>query len=155
MARRTPSRKSKHLGNRTFGGGNTKNRRGKGNRGGVGRAGWHKHKWLRTIKNGEHLIRKLGFRSTTKKPKTVSLEKLVYMANMNEFEKTSEGFNAVLKGCKIVFAPVELKFKFNISANSFSKKAKEAIIASGGKVTELVTKKEKKPKEPKQVVAKK
>ena len=50
MARRNTSRRFKHRGNRTHGGGNTKNRRGKGNRGGVGRAGYHKHRWLHTIK---------------------------------------------------------------------------------------------------------
>ena len=54
MARRIRSRgKKKFLGNRSHGAGNCKNRRGKGSRGGVGRAGFHKHKWLQTIKRGE------------------------------------------------------------------------------------------------------
>ncbi len=150
MARRTKSRKRNHLGNRTYGGGNTKNRRGKGNRGGVGRAGWHKHKWLRTIKNGEHLIRKLGFRSTTNKPKTISLEQLMFKVHNNEFEKSQDGFQVVLKGYKVVYSKIKFEEKLNISAQAFTKKAKEAIIAAGGKVIELAVKKEKKPKEVKE-----
>ena len=51
MARRFESRKKKkYAGNRTFGAGNKKNRRGKGSRGGVGRGGYHKHRWFHTIK---------------------------------------------------------------------------------------------------------
>ena len=45
MVVRKRRKKNKVRGNRTHGGGGTKNRRGSGNRGGVGRAGSHKHKF--------------------------------------------------------------------------------------------------------------
>ncbi|MBI4210145.1 MAG: uL15 family ribosomal protein [Candidatus Diapherotrites archaeon] len=45
MVVRRRRKKNKQRGNRTHGGGGTKNRRGSGSRGGVGRAGSHKHKF--------------------------------------------------------------------------------------------------------------
>lgn len=45
MVVRKRRKKNKLRGHRYHGGGNTKNRRGSGNRGGVGKAGSHKHKF--------------------------------------------------------------------------------------------------------------
>ena len=45
VVRRKKTTRSKQLGERTHGHGDTKNRRGAGNRGGRGRAGSHKHKF--------------------------------------------------------------------------------------------------------------
>lgn len=45
VVRKRKTTRLKQLGERTHGHGDTKNRRGSGNRGGVGRAGSHKHKF--------------------------------------------------------------------------------------------------------------
>ena len=126
MARRIKSRKSKHLGNRTFGGGNTKNRRGRGNRGGTGRAGFHKHKWLQTIVRGEHKNRKYGFHSHALKTVTITLEQLSQM----------EGAKLVLKTARIVATGAITAAK-EVHAYAFSAKAKEKIEAAGGKAITL------------------
>ncbi len=60
-----PKKKVKKFrGSRTFGWGSHKNRRGRGNRGGAGNAGVHKHKYIRFVKlakKGEYLFGKHGF----------------------------------------------------------------------------------------------
>ena len=46
-----PKKKVKKFrGSRTFGWGSHKNRRGRGNRGGAGNAGVHKHKYIKFVK---------------------------------------------------------------------------------------------------------
>ncbi|MBI5036355.1 uL15 family ribosomal protein [Candidatus Micrarchaeota archaeon] len=134
MARRIKSRKSKHLGNRTFGGGNTKIRRGKGNRGGVGRAGYHKHRWLHTIKyegtnkkaKGLH-----GFSNPTRKDfATVSLGQL--SKRVGSFKQNTEGFYEIVLPRVKVLSGGEFQFKAIVKAERFSAKAKEKIEKSGG-----------------------
>lgn len=135
MARRIASRKRKHYGNRTFGGGNTKNRRGKGNRGGVGRAGFHKHKWLQTINAGEHKKRKYGFHTHSLVTTTVTLDML---------SKTKEA-KVVLAHARVV-ATGELTKPLEVHAYGFSAAAKQAIEKAGGKAITLARPKaEKKP----------
>src|SRR3989344_3338123 len=98
MAKRMKSnKKRKYAGNRSFGGGNAKNRRGKGNRGGVGRAGFHKHNWLRTIKMGETSKRdrgEHGFHHDRKKLVSITLEQLSIQANNGKLAQ-KEGFYVV------------------------------------------------------------
>lgn len=59
MVTRIKSKRSKYHGTRTCGAGNTKNRRGKGDRGGVGRGG-RKHRFIFRVIN-EESIKKKGF----------------------------------------------------------------------------------------------
>ena len=107
MARRISSKKRKHLGNRTYGGGNTKNRRGKGNRGGVGRAGFHKHKWLHTIKFEGTCQKDRGikgfFNPTRENLKEISLRELNGRIAAGEFKPDSQGVYSInLEGFKIL-----------------------------------------------------
>ncbi len=140
MARRIHSKKRKHLGNRTFGGGNTKNRRGKGNRGGVGRAGYHKHKWLHTIiyegtnkrDRGEH-----GFTNPTRKEYLIiSLETLSNQITAGKHAPNADGvYEIVLPKTKVLSnGPIKCKLshKLSIKAHGFSKNAVEKIKAAGG-----------------------
>ena len=126
MARRNPSRKSRHLGHRTFGGGNTKNRRGKGCRGGKGRAGYHKHKWLQTIKRGEHKPPKKGFVSGRKTLEETTLAKIEAMPEQE----------IVLKNTKVL-SNGNLTRSVKITATAFTAKAKEKIEAAGGQAITL------------------
>ncbi len=134
MARRTQSRRFKHRGNRFHGGGNAKNRRGKGNRGGVGRAGYHKHNWLRTIKTegtnkrtrGEH-----GFTNTTRKIYgTISLGDLA--KQLGQYQKDDKGVYQILLRNTKVLSGGTFTQKAAIKAYAFSAKAKEKIEAAGG-----------------------
>ena len=132
MARRIISRKRKHYGNRTFGGGNTKNRRGKGCRGGVGRAGWHKHNWLRTIKSGEHKQLVHGFTSVRPRLKAVTLGELSQGISEGKFK----GGVIVLKGVKVI-SNGDLRHKVTVKATAFSKKAIDKIRAAGGEASSV------------------
>lgn len=135
MARRIKSRKRKHLGNRTYGGGNTKNRRGKGNKGGKGRAGYHKHKWLHTIKyEGTNKVSRgiQGFHNPSRKPVlVVSLEQL--SKRLTTYPKDDAGvYQIVLPGTKVLSGG-SFGAKANVKAHAFSSKAKEKIEKAGGK----------------------
>ncbi|MBI2444929.1 uL15 family ribosomal protein [Candidatus Micrarchaeota archaeon] len=136
MARRNVSRRFKHRGNRTHGGGNTKNRRGKGNRGGVGRAGYHKHNWLRTIKEeGTNKKDKglSGFHNPTRKIyATLSLQELDRVLSEGKIPKNDQGlFQVSLPKTKILSGGT-LSHKAAVKAYAFSAKAKEKIEKAGG-----------------------
>ncbi len=62
MLKRKRKKVSKYRGTRTHGRGDPKKGRGKGNRGGVGRAGMTKHKWTYRTKYEKDQIRKKGFK---------------------------------------------------------------------------------------------
>ncbi len=131
MARRVKSRKRKYLGNRSYGGGNAKNRRGKGNRGGVGRAGWHKHKWLATIKRGEHISRKYGFHSPREKPSTLTLSQIASLISEGRFQQKEGTYHINLPSTRVVNGP-GYAVKALITAAGFSASAKQLIEKHGG-----------------------
>ncbi len=139
MARRIKSRKRKrYLGNRSFGGGNAKNRRGKGNRGGVGRAGFHKHKWLHTIKFEGTSQRERGdkgfFNPTRKTVNEISLKQLEEKIAAGEFKPDAQGVYSInLEGFKVLSSG-RVTVKLAVRASGFSKKAVEKITAAGGTV---------------------
>lgn len=140
MAVRVKSnKKRKYAGNRSFGGGNAKNRRGKGNRGGVGRAGFHKHNWLRTIKMGETNKRdrgEHGFRHFSNKLKEISVEMLCSQAAAGKYPQ-KDGFYVIeLKGFKVLSNGVA-SLKLDVKASAFTKPAIEKIKAAGGKAEAL------------------
>lgn len=117
-------RRKKHRlrGNRTHGKGNTKNKRGSGIRGGVGKAGSHKHKYSKYWKE-------FGVKKNLKAKRrleAVNLEDVERNLSWgNEIDGKKLGFSKVLgKGFlsrKVVFRNV-----------SVSKKAKEKIEKFGG-----------------------
>ncbi len=138
MARRIRSRKTKHLGNRTYGGGNTKNRRGKGNRGGVGRAGVGKHRRLFFIKTEGSTLRDRGlqgFDNPNKRKQTeLSLEKLQKMLDAGKYELKDGAYSLDLPHTKII-SNGSFTAKATIKAAGFSAKAAEKIKAAGGTAT--------------------
>ncbi len=141
MARRVKSnKKRKYAGNRSFGGGNAKNRRGKGNRGGVGRAGFHKHKWLQTIKRGETSKRDRGeqgfFHPRGSFSQEITLEQISRKIAKGEI-KQAEGFYVVELPKAKVLSNGSITQKVEVKARAFSAKAKEKIEAAGGKATML------------------
>lgn len=137
MARRIRSRKSKHLGNRTYGAGNTKNRRGKGNKGGKGNAGAHKHKWLRTIKLGLHKPLKHGFHSRFAKPVEFTLSEISKKICLGECKQEGGKYEVHLGKKGKVISTGSIDFPAMVSAGSFSAKAAQKIKAAGGEAVSL------------------
>ncbi|MGB9703151.1 MAG: uL15m family ribosomal protein [Candidatus Micrarchaeia archaeon] len=126
--KRKEKRSRKYLGSRTWGAGNTKNRRGKGCRGGKGMAGSFKHRYTLITAIGKEKIKKLkkGFVSKKEKLKEINLfeiEKIVNKTNKNEL---------FLRGYKVLGEGV-LKKPITIYASAFSKGALEKIEKAGGK----------------------
>ena len=134
MARRIKSRKRRHLGNRTFGAGNTKNRRGKGNKGGKGRAGWHKHKWLQTIKLGLHKSRKIGFFSPQKKLVEHHLGEISKQISLGKWPQENGFYKIDLGHAGKVIATGEINFPAEVKAGAFSEGAAKKIEKAGGRV---------------------
>lgn len=133
MARRIKSSKRKHyMGNRSWGAGNIKNRRGKGNRGGVGRAGWGKHKWFWKIKT-EGVDTPKGFFSISRRQApTIGLEEISRGIESGRFKKGAQGVAEVeLKGSKVLGGG-RFAHKAKVTALAFTAKAKERIEAAGG-----------------------
>ncbi|MFH0971044.1 MAG: uL15m family ribosomal protein [Candidatus Micrarchaeota archaeon] len=138
MARRTRSKTRKFYGNRTFGGGNTKNRRGKGSRGGVGRAGFHKHKRLQYIVNEGPAPLDSGFvNDAKKKVKVVGLNVLAKKIIKGLIKPEGSQYRIDLreKG-KFVKLLGNGEFIYNavISVDAFSASAKEKVEKAGGKI---------------------
>ena len=139
MARRVKSKKNrKYLGNRSHGAGNTKNRRGKGSRGGVGRAGYHKHKWMKTIKAGENKSRRKGFDNPNATSSiTITLLEIQNGINAAKYKAGTDGNYEVAlpANCKVLSSG-KISTKATVKAGKFSAKAKEKIEKAGGKVIE-------------------
>jgi large subunit ribosomal protein L15 len=122
--KRKEKRSRKYLGSRTWGAGNTKNRRGKGCRGGKGMAGRFKHRYTLVTAIGKEAFQKKGF---------VSKKKKLKFLNLFEVEKLAKESNEIsLKGYKIL-GNGELKKPLTIYASAFSKGALEKIKKAGGK----------------------
>ncbi len=121
MVVRRRSKYRKKLGNRSYHG-DTKNRRGKGIKGGRGRAGAWDHK--------KHLslsIERKGFRPPKKKSlRTINVGELERIAEGNEIDLTKLGYDKVL-GRGTISTPL------TVIAPQFSEKAKEKIEKAGGK----------------------
>jgi len=131
---RLGKRNRKFFGSRNHGKGNAKNRRGKGNKGGWGRAGMHKHRfsYVTVYERGfmAHGSRK-GF--TNMQPteyKTINLWEIDLLAQKGKLERR-EGkyffeFEGKILGSGRISAPVTVK------AMAFSAGAAEKIKKAGG-----------------------
>ncbi len=128
MVLRYEKKARRYLGTRRWGGGNIKNRRGSGSRGGVGRAG-KKHKFTRIVKYEKDRLHHRGFAPWRK----VKLDEI----NLDSVSKAAKGKGELeLKGYKVlsggtVTAPIKVK------ASGFSKKAAEKIKQAGGEAIQL------------------
>ncbi len=133
MARRHSSgKKRKYAGNRTYGGGNKKNRRGKGSRGGTGFGGYHKHKRMKMIKMGPRTFKK----GIQPQGKTIELKLSDLSAELRAGKWPNE--SGVYKvslptNCKLISAG-KLTHKIELSCEKITEGAKNKIVASGGKV---------------------
>lgn len=143
MTRRIRSPKRKHAGNRTFGYGNKKNNRGKGNKGGHGRAGYHKHKWMHTIKYELEHIRAehTGFTNpTSKNIPTITLKQINEMCTSKKLPSKNEVFTANFPKRKLL-GTGRLNYKVEITVHSASKGAVKKAQEQQAKITTLNTSK--------------
>jgi large subunit ribosomal protein L15 len=131
MVIRIKSKRSKYHGTRTCGAGNTKNRRGKGNRGGVGRGG-RKHRFIFRVIN-EESIKKKGFEPWRRtKLDEADLDRVSKKINEAEEDKPT----IELKGFKIL-GDGKLSKPAVIKASGFSKRALEKIKEGGGEAVKF------------------
>ncbi|MFH1257525.1 MAG: uL15m family ribosomal protein [Candidatus Micrarchaeota archaeon] len=138
MARRIKSKSRKNYGNRTFGAGNTKNRRGKGSRGGVGRGGFHKHNRMKYLVEEGPSTTAPGFVNVSrKKIIEVPLNQLQRQIEKNVAKKEGDGyaFDLRRKGKLVkLLGNGEFKYKANITVDLFSGSAKAKVESAGGKI---------------------
>lgn len=133
MANRKEKRVKSYRGHRTHGGGNVKNRRGSGNRGGVGHAGLNKQKKTWTVKFAPDYFGNHGFvNPTTEKIGTINVFEIENMAKKGTLEKKGAKASFVFDG-KILGAG-ELTVPVAITAVSWSKKAEDKIKQAGGSI---------------------
>ncbi|MCX8198156.1 MAG: 50S ribosomal protein L15 [Candidatus Micrarchaeota archaeon] len=128
---RQKKRSRKFLGSRSHGKGNAKNRRGKGNKGGWGRAGMHKHRFTYITAREPDFFGVHGFSSLRKKKmKTVNLYQIEQMAISGKLEKRDGKdyfeFEGKVLGTGTITKPVVVK------AAAFSEGAAEKISKAGG-----------------------
>ncbi|MEW6328948.1 MAG: uL15m family ribosomal protein [Candidatus Micrarchaeota archaeon] len=146
MVRRHKKKSRKYLASRHWGGGNTKNRRGKGNKGGKGYAGSHKHKWTYMVKyEPEHFGRR-GFASLRgPSGKVINLGDITQMIKDGKLGKSGDRFNVEVSEYKVLGGGA-LEFPVSIKARAFSAGAEEKIKEAGGEAI-AITETSKKEKE--------
>jgi large subunit ribosomal protein L15 len=135
MVVRTRMKKArKYRGMRAQGYGNHKRHRGSGSIGGSGQSGLHKHKWSTTLKEDPEHFGKHGFvrpRSNTRITAAINVEDLQKLAgDSRKIDLSEMGFQKVIGAGSIDTA-------LEVTAESFSKHAREKIEAAGGKVFEI------------------
>ncbi|MBU0662127.1 uL15 family ribosomal protein [Candidatus Micrarchaeota archaeon] len=136
MVVRRDKKKIKLRGQRYHGGGNTKNRRGAGCRGGRGRAGSHKHKFSKYY--GDYgMKRKLKAKKKGTALNICGLEKVIErLSAKKEVEK--EGALIVIDGRELGIEKIlgmgMIKEKVLLRNVMVSRRAKEAVEKAGGKV---------------------
>ena len=136
MVVRRRKKKNKLRGNRTFGQGNTKRRRGSGSRGGTGRAGSHKHKFSKYYVDFG-VKRKL---KAKEKGEAINLGQLNELLPRFLVEQKAEkkGNMIVVDGKKMGIAKLlgagKIEEKVLVRNVSLSGRAKEKIEAAGGKI---------------------
>lgn len=122
----------KYHGTRSWGGGNAKNRRGKGCRGGSGNAGPQKARWtFFTRYEPDHLGRH-GFVRPGPKTcvETIDLNDIQRMVEKGDLKKNGNMHEYTFEGK--VLGSGEIASPVLVKANSFSKKAVEKIKKAGG-----------------------
>ncbi|RQD83785.1 MAG: 50S ribosomal protein L15 [Methanocalculus sp. MSAO_Arc2] len=132
------NKRSKYRGSRTCGGGTHKNRRGAGNRGGRGAAGWRDHNFTRFYllgkREGKH-----GFVSPTSVEMTVldigEVDQMIPTLVVQGIAREEDGViivDAADLGIEKVLGGGRVHHRMNITALSFSERAKEKIEERGG-----------------------
>lgn len=135
-------RKKRRRGERTYHGSHKK-RRGKGSRGGRGRAGLHKHKWTYTVKYEPEHFGKRGFVSVKKKrikEKTINLEELEKLVEELEatgkikMEEKKIKINLTELGYDKLLGRGKITKPLIVEVKKVSEQAKQKIEKIGGKL---------------------
>jgi len=141
--KRKRSKRSRLRGKRWCGHGSKYNVRGKGSKGGKGKAGTGKmagHKKTYTLKHYDRYLGKKGFKSRSKKLEKINLnkiqEKIGYLIKKGLAKKSGNGFEIILENYKVLGSG-NIGADHIIKANEFSKKALEKISASGSKAEKI------------------
>jgi large subunit ribosomal protein L15 len=136
MSNRKDKRTKSYRGHKTHGCGNAKNRRGSGNRGGVGQAGLNKHKKTWMVKFDPDHFGNFGFVNHGPKTETRYI-------NVFEIENMVKGGLAGKEGAYAVrfegkiLGSGELNHPVHVKAQSWSANAEEKVKAAGGKMEKL------------------
>ena len=124
MVVRKQKRNRKYLGSRRWGVGNIKNARGKGDRGGVGRAGTRKHNFTYMTSKARDEMHKKGFHPW--KQSRLDEINLMQISGMAKERGEIELRNFKVLSNGTLGSPIKIK------ATKFSKAAVEKIKAAGG-----------------------
>lgn len=137
VVRKKKTTRSKQLGERTHGHGDTKNKRGSGNRGGRGRAGSHKHKFSKYYMT-------FGIKITQKPshPKGKALNVGQLVAHLPEWKKqgkvTEEDGMMIIDGRKVGVAKLlgsgDVTQELFIRHMRVSEKARQKIEEANGEI---------------------
>ena len=150
MPRRIAKRKKRFLGSRNCGGGNVKNRRGSGCRGGKGMyAGSHKHRWTYIIKYEPDHFGRHGFSPINPKEdfETINVGEIYALAKAGRLEKKGDMFVLEFEGK--VLGSGEIALPVSVKAISFSEGAKAKIEKASGKCESAAAKNPYNPAEKK------
>ena len=137
------SKRAKFRGSRTCGGGTLKNRRGAGNRGGRGHSGGCKHHFVKYYMNEGRVFGKNGFKTAKDTVNAIDIGCLELMipSLISTGEAKEEGgvvhIDVSLLGYDKVLGGGRVTRKLNLSAPSFSERAKEKIEAVGGQAVSI------------------
>jgi len=140
MSVRIKKRTHSLRGSKSYGWGYKKKRRGSGNKGGKGAAGYHKHKWLRTIKLGLHHPKK-GFipaKELATPVSAINLSQIDQIAERLLKEGTAQKQGDLIMvdlekmGIDKVLGSGRMTHKLAVKAQYFSKGAEKKLKESGG-----------------------
>ncbi|MFA6907456.1 MAG: uL15 family ribosomal protein [Candidatus Micrarchaeia archaeon] len=135
MVNRKGKRNRKFNGTRNHGKGNAKNRRGKGGKGGWGRAGTHKHRFSYMTVYERHWMEhggRYGFANQNARAElpVINLYEIDQLARAGKVEKKDGklafDFEGKVLGTGAITMPIAVR------ALAFSEKAKEKLKAAGG-----------------------
>ncbi len=123
-------------GHRTHGAGNVKNRRGSGNRGGVGGAGLNKHRKTWTVKFAPKHFGNYGFVNPLRQEmKVMNVFEIENRARKNELGKKEGKHELTFEGK--ILGTGEITVVVAVKAGSWSRKAEEKIMQAGGSIEKI------------------
>jgi len=136
MARRYKKHSRKFLGSKNHGKGNAKNKRGKGNKGGWGRAGMHKQRWTYIVRYEPDFFGVHGFsRPNAKKSETINIFEINNLAKLDKLAKAEGKMHFEFAGK--VLGSGNLEFPVIVKAQIASDSAVKKIKAAGGEFQKI------------------
>jgi large subunit ribosomal protein L15 len=133
---RKKKQKGKFLGQRSFGRGNTKNRRGAGNRGGRGMGGIDKHKWSWAMVHDKDYFSRIGFSNPTRKDvPVVNLYEINQEALKEKLAKKGDKYQFEFKGK--ILATGKVTVPLSIKAMAWSKNVEKKLTETGGEISKI------------------